>query len=583
MGRTAPAAVAQNAQRVSDAYNVTLSLLEEHHEAAQKLLSDVLDGLDDELRANGRGADAAPVAREFLDDGMQAFRFYRRAGFDAPLARSMLYKTVQWRLEGGIDELARSLLLSPYMSGTSNQVPLFWQHSRFRDRLGRPGLYVRLQHVERTDDGLRELKAAVIAAFDMTRHYLQHIGRRTKRERPVVQAVLVVDVAEAGLANLELDLLPFFKDLLKNHYPGLVGAVYVVRYSWFHASLWRVVKPVLPPKLLERLFFVDDDELQAHFPHAVPRSLGGPLAVEIEPDTSDVFQRFSRPAYFLQGATPEASDAAPSPAESDAATSSRGAAPRWHDVGSMYDVLSRVGSPYRVRTPGASGWTTPQQRGGSTPLQLRDLPTSPAAYRRAPPTHARRSWWAWLAERFQRSEPAAEAPAVPRLVRSSADSPDLVPVDGDDPADMAEDASVTRYLTWRAHKYAEIEGHDAPYNIENPYFGYPAATARTAAAGAEVGRPVGLPHDLHVRRRKRDLVRTLTYLFALRLVNMYRMLRRHAMVIVWSVVGPPRTLAQRSSRRLWAARHSAFVLALLVYMQLYLAPMPRRWRAPLGR
>ena len=143
------------------------------------------------------------------------------------------------------------------------------------------------------------------------------------------------------------------------------GAVYVLRYSWFHAGLWRMLRPILPPKLLERLFFVDAPELLAHFDHHVPQCLGGPLPVSIAPDTSDVFNYFVRAAVWAHErpnehvtgviASTTASEACVS--TKIPARSARGdpVPPslwiRHQDFGTIYDVMSRYGSPYTSMTP----------------------------------------------------------------------------------------------------------------------------------------------------------------------------------------------------------------------------------------
>ena len=149
---------------------------------------------------------------------------------------------------------------------------------------------------------------------------------------------------------------------------------------------------------------------------------------------------------------------------------------------------------------------------------------------------------------------------------------------------------MTRYLSWRAHKYAEMDGHVSPYNIENPYFGYPASyvthdpasvemTASDPAAAAAVAssggaRPAGFSREIHVKRRKRDLVRTLSYLFVLRLIRLYHTIRRGILVVVWNVLGPHRAWASlgRTSPGHRPSRYTQcrvlVLLALLLYLQL---------------
>lgn len=64
----------------------------------------------------------------------------------------------------------------------------------------------------------------------------------------------------------------------------------------------------------------------------------------------------------------------------------------------------------------------------------------------------------------------------------------------------------------------------SPYNVNNPYYGYPATRY---VQSPDVPGGLKLPHvrPYHNRRRKRDLVRTLSYLAALRLLALHRKLK----------------------------------------------------------
>ena len=556
----------KNAERVSDAYAATRGLFEAHREDVRKVHRALLDELPRQLAATAAYRDEdVRHARELMDDPALVFRFLRRTQFHVDSARDALFKTLQWRAAGKIDSLAQDLLHSPFLSATRTGLPLFWMHSRFRDRLGRPALYMRLHSLERSLEGLHELKSTIIATLDVVRRYLLHVNRRTRRGPPVLQCVLVVDVGDAGISNIELELLPFLVDLLRNHYPGIAGAVYVLRFGWIQAGLWRMLRPVLPEKLLTRMFFVDVRELRAHFDHAVPRTLGGPLNVDIAPDTSDVFNYFVRAAAWRRrGHAP--SDGEPPPAL-------RLRAP---DYESIYDVMSRVGSPYTSATPLTARSETPHVSTPATPLDTASAAT------------ARPSLMQWLYAWMMSSGMGPTNAAEPTLDTPS--QPTQAPVAEDNasaPANKgpASDpvSAVTHYLSWRAHKYAKMDGHVSPYNIENPFFGYPAtyvsdtdmSPARTAHT-----RPAGFTRNLHVLRRKRDLLRTLGYLLVLRLFSAYRALGRGVSV----VIGALRMERAFAALHHFAALRIILPITLLLYVQaLHMPQLRLNWRSCLRR
>lgn len=269
------------------------------------------------------------------------FKFLRRARFNAAAAKDALYKSLTWRLEADIDGLASKALHSSYISATHDSVPLFWMHTRFRDRLGRPGLYVRLRHIERTPDGgLEELKECIIACLDVVRRYLQHVNRRRRAGAPpVLQCTVILDMDGSGMSNFEPELVPFALNMLKGHFPGHFDSVYLVRYGWVHSGMWRLAKPVLPPRLLSRVFFPSTEVLLEQFDGHVPPELGGTLSVELASDSSNVFNHLGRIAPWR--------DRTENAADSQKPASSARARP---DYESIYDVMSRVVTVRTTRT-----------------------------------------------------------------------------------------------------------------------------------------------------------------------------------------------------------------------------------------
>ncbi|PKI84629.1 hypothetical protein MVES1_001667 [Malassezia vespertilionis] len=570
---------------VRDAYASLQHVYVEHKEQVRALRNSVVEGVSRELLATTECSEAAlNAARAFLNDDTLVFRFLRRAKFDDVKARKALYKTVQWRIEGNIDSLPAGMLHSTYMSDSANGIPLLWLHSRFRDKLGRPALFLRLQHVEAMPNGLHELKSTIIAAFDVIRRYLRHVNRRSTRNAThVLQSVMLLDVSEVGISSLELDMLPFLRDLLKNHYPGTFGTIYVQNYSWIQAGVWRMLKPLLPPKLLARLVFIEPKELLQCFEHGLPRALGGTLQVPIAPDSSDVLNYYARSIAWRGD---QVRDEPKPPSLSIRAI----------DYESIYDVMSRAGSPYTAHamTPMQSMPGTPRSRAISPMLAPRTgLDTVPTM---TLDVHGQSSalvqWFSTWMGRAQAPEgqqaqtplqtPRLEIPQPSFSPQAPRSTDGLAPptpeaADGSQPTD---DNPVTRYLSWRAHKYAQMDGHVSPYNIENPYFGYPAAyvdeeepeveaSTTTSVVNTDSARQSGLSRQLRVRRRKRDLLRTLTYLFMLRLLHIYRQIKRGAFVLLWTVFGIPTRLSStkrgaKHTQKRWHKIRMRIVLLVLI-------------------
>jgi len=187
--------------------------------------------------------------------------------------------------------------------------------------------------LERTEERtLNEVKEYIVAAMEITRRYLANslIKFLSERENldfekkatavdeddeeeiskklensPPLQMTIAFDLAGSGMANLELELLPFLLDLLKNHFPGMVGAVYILNYGWVHSGMWAVAKRVLPEQALSKIFFPNEAELKDHFKvENLPIPLGGEMEGGIDESQADIMKKFGRRRRFFNGNTP---------------------------------------------------------------------------------------------------------------------------------------------------------------------------------------------------------------------------------------------------------------------------------------
>ncbi|KDN44526.1 hypothetical protein K437DRAFT_257048 [Tilletiaria anomala UBC 951] len=201
--------------------------------------------------------------------------------------------------------------------------------------------------------GLNEVKEYIVACMEITRKYLGDAYSRRIKEHggidallasiptslsptgdlgedeqleealshcPPLQMTIAFDLASSGMANLELELLPFLLDILKNHFPGMVGVVYVLHFSWLHSGMWAVAKRILPQQALARIFFPNDKELcEDHFePSSLPLSLGGQWQVKIDSKNNETMRRFGKRRAFTSRTRSRTQSAATTPAESPA-------------------------------------------------------------------------------------------------------------------------------------------------------------------------------------------------------------------------------------------------------------------------
>ncbi|UZJ57145.1 hypothetical protein CBS101457_006465 [Exobasidium rhododendri] len=312
---SAALAVASKYEEISARHIDCIKEVEELRDAA---VDDVLPAVLQELGLS-EDAQAIKVSMQFLDDPSTLFRFYRRSRYSTQNALSLLTSTLTWRLRTDLDSLSLSSLHPLYASPPARP-PLFWGNTSCMDKLGRPIGVISLGSLERAvkedgTTGLDECREYIVGCMESERRYLSHLyakgsvnsasstsdGRPLNESKPI-QIVIIFSLQSSGMANLELELLPFLLDLLKNHFPGMIGAVYIVHYGWVHSGMWALAKRVLPRQALAKIFFPNTKELPDHFDLShLPSSLGGEYDIALNDETNDVMKKFARPG--LQGAS----------------------------------------------------------------------------------------------------------------------------------------------------------------------------------------------------------------------------------------------------------------------------------------
>ncbi|CAO1624847.1 unnamed protein product [Parajaminaea phylloscopi] len=252
----------------------------------------------------------------YLNDEANIFRFLRRSRFDEDTALKLLATTLRWRLRTDLDMLSVESLHPLYVSPPQHRPALFWMGSRLIDRLGRPCGVISLQSLERTEERtLDECKEYIVACMEIVRRRICQLRRQAHGKRSSaaesddeaqalseasggpLQMVVAFDLQSSSMSNLELELLPFLLDLLKNHFPSMVSAVYVLHYGWVHAGMWGLAKRILPAQALAKIFFPSEKELrEEHFETAVlPKPFGGFWDVQIDQASNDCLNKLGRP------------------------------------------------------------------------------------------------------------------------------------------------------------------------------------------------------------------------------------------------------------------------------------------------
>ncbi|KWU45647.1 hypothetical protein RHOSPDRAFT_32569 [Rhodotorula sp. JG-1b] len=545
---------------------------------------------DDEAGTGGDAAsasadvDARAATTALLRDTVTVFRFCRRARFSPAAALKLLHATCQWRLTSGLLQLTPASISSLYLTK-----PLFFFHPDLYDRFGRPCAILNLKHVQRTEDGnLDALKDYVRFGWEVARRYLSDLSRSAaSTQDATLQMVVIVDLDQAGMSNLEFELLPFFLDLLKNNFPGMVGAIFVLNYGWAYAGMWQLAKRVLPNTALERILFPSQDELFEFFDEEhLLVAHGGKVQYDYSP-ANPILEKYGQCQLSVTGLSSPFASRAPSRATSSSSLH--------HEVFHSAPG-SGTGTPILSRKPSGLAMTTRDDSEAASSSSWFSF-GSGLRTRRAPPTAEMLGTTATsmttinggemtprglrrvrsLAELQQRleqtqreidsedsiDESGSEEGATYDFVDQEPEAIDGTAVadgGGGETSEYSTSASTvasaisSKYSSRVVSRSASRDGSPnrsrrtiepltptgaasksaraldleilSPYNTSNPHFGYPAYVPPSSLD------PSGTPRSRFPRRRKRDLVRTLTYLAALRFLALHRSIQHRLNVLV---------------------------------------------------
>ncbi|KAI0633538.1 CRAL-TRIO domain-containing protein [Trametes polyzona] len=234
--------------------------------AVQRTLTeDILPGLVDELDLQ---EEDVTKARSWLDDLQSIYRVFRRHKFTVPFALEHARDTLLWRLAVVPSEIPKCD--SPFL----RCLPL-----DARDPFGRPVVVVKLAELL---DFSGDVRKALIHYMELLRLNLKALNATACDDDslPVLQYVVLVDLSDVSVKNPQsTDLISWHVLELVPRFPGMLGAMFVLNYSWAHAGVWSIVKRVLPKSVLSRVFFPTPEELvQVIPPSALPQEYGGSLA-----------------------------------------------------------------------------------------------------------------------------------------------------------------------------------------------------------------------------------------------------------------------------------------------------------------
>ncbi|KAG8228141.1 hypothetical protein J437_LFUL002796 [Ladona fulva] len=158
----------------------------------------------------------------------------------------MLWEAVDWRNKVGANDITESTINRGFLEGGVLFV-------RGKDKDGKPLLILKVKKHTKSHGDPEGLKKYVI-------YWFERLERLTKGD----QITLFFDMADAGLSNLDMELIKYLIGMFKTNYPYFLNFILVFEMPWVMNAAFKIIKSMLPAKGVERLRVVTKSSLKEY-------------------------------------------------------------------------------------------------------------------------------------------------------------------------------------------------------------------------------------------------------------------------------------------------------------------------------
>lgn len=249
-----------NHKRLIDQYKANLSDVC----AIQSILNDeILSHVVQELALS----DADHTwAKEWISDTATIFRFLRHHGFVRSSALEAIYTALIWRLN--------ALRLFALPSALLHCLP-----PPICDPLGRPLVFLQLSELLTCEQTMMDGLLISLERLSIHLRSLNTLNDEFVNREVTLQCVFVIDLEGLSVQSVNLKILTWLMKEVVPRYPGMLGAVFFLNYSWTYAMTWSIMKSLLPKSAVAKVFFPSREELLRYCSaSALPSNYGGALS-----------------------------------------------------------------------------------------------------------------------------------------------------------------------------------------------------------------------------------------------------------------------------------------------------------------
>eukprot|EP01102_Stenamoeba_stenopodia_P004359 TRINITY_DN14667_c0_g1_i1.p1 TRINITY_DN14667_c0_g1~~TRINITY_DN14667_c0_g1_i1.p1 ORF type:complete len:368 (-),score=89.24 TRINITY_DN14667_c0_g1_i1:207-1310(-) len=222
---------------------------------AESLTKDI-EELMSELRRQTVGLEERVAQAALGFDSETYGRFLQHHDFNTTKTAKALIEHSRWRQQIRLDSMKPSSLAAQLQSGR------IVYPGGLRDKKGRPYVILRARL---SNPGIPFIETMRLVTF---------LFETMLKENPDAQEfVFVNDLAGFKMKQADPRMAKHMFELLNKHYPGRLGAIYLVNIPTFYSILFSIVKPVLSAQFISKMHFltstkslkefIDEDQLPA--------------------------------------------------------------------------------------------------------------------------------------------------------------------------------------------------------------------------------------------------------------------------------------------------------------------------------
>ncbi|XP_033743770.1 motile sperm domain-containing protein 2-like isoform X2 [Pecten maximus] len=161
-------------------------------------------------------------------------------------AANRLHETMKWRKETEVNDLQETT----FDRWIYDVGALFYCN---HDKDGRKVLVIRVKYHKKDAEKLPGVKK-----------FLAYHIETVYKEDPTKELVILFDMSEAGLSNLDMELIKFVITCFKIYYPTLLGYMLIFEMPWLFNAAWKIIKAWLSPQAIQKIKFVGKSDIQEY-------------------------------------------------------------------------------------------------------------------------------------------------------------------------------------------------------------------------------------------------------------------------------------------------------------------------------